>query len=304
MTTRQRLLLIICVAICLSGTLFLTPASACEGGVTVEATDRFGQVVQTIRCPSGAGGQGQSAGVAAGGESRTCNSPTGAVIPCSSELGSWNGERGCYSRVSPDQNAIPIDPALAEEWVLMQCTRLSGLETYFLSQRDEPSPPDPRALAQTAISRMGLAAIRIGSFPHTVDRSPMSLGVVGRNVWMWVDGATASTFGPITQSVTERGFTVTATAEVVEVVWDMGNGDSVSCGEGTPYPASTDDDPASPDCGYVYTTDGHYLITATTHWAINWAGIGQAGTIPMQLTTSETLSIAEIQVVNIPVRQP
>ncbi|MCC2592481.1 hypothetical protein LKO27_03470 [Tessaracoccus sp. OS52] len=196
-----------------------------------------------------------------------------------------------------------MDPALAEEWVLMQCTRQSGLETYYLAERDEPPPPDPGVLAQAAISRMNLSAIRIGSFPHTVDRSPMSLGVVGRNVWMWVDGPSASTFGPITRSVTERGFTVTATASVVEVVWDMGNGDSVNCGGGTPYPASTEDDPASPDCGYLYSSDGHYTLSATAYWEINWVGIGQSGTIPMQLTASEQLSIAEIQVVNIPVRQ-
>ncbi len=131
----------------------------------------------------------------------------------------------------------------------------------------------------------------------------MSLGVVGWNVWMWVDGASASTYGPVTKSASAAGYTVTATAQVVEVVWDMGNGDTITCGKGTPYPATTEKDPVSPDCGYLYTHDGRYMITATTRWNITWAGIGQSGVIPMELSASGQLAIAEIQVLNIPVQQ-
>ncbi|RMB57863.1 hypothetical protein EAX62_15540 [Tessaracoccus antarcticus] len=174
---------------------------------------------------------------------------------------------------------------------------------FWVATADAAAAPDPRVLAQTAISRMDLHAIRIGSIPHTVEKSPMSLGVVGWNAWMWVDGASATTYGPVTKSASAGGYTVTATAQVAEVVWNMGNGDTITCGKGTPYPATTEKDPESPDCGYRYTHDGRYTITATTRWNITWVGIGQSGVIPMELSATGVLAIAEIQVLNIPVEQ-
>ncbi|WP_461109539.1 hypothetical protein [Tessaracoccus terricola] len=105
------------------------------------------------------------------------------------------------------------------------------------------------------------------------------------------------------KSASAGGYTVSATAQVTQVVWDMGNGDTVSCGAGTPYPATVEEDPPSPDCGYVYTRDGHYTISATSYWEVAWSGIGQSGVIPLELTTNEQLSVAEIQVVNVPVDQ-
>lgn len=82
----------------------------------------------------------------------------------------------------------------------------------------------------------------------------------------------------------------------------MGNGDTVMCGRGTPYPArSSERDPKSPDCGYVYTRDGDYTVSATALWEVSWSGIGQSGVIPMELTSTGHVTIAEIQVVNVPV---
>ena len=128
----------------------------------------------------------------------------------------------------------------------MQCTTLSGSAFLYLVPPDTTPPPDPRQLAQTAISRMNLSAPQIGSFPWTIEKSRESLGVVGFNVWLWIAEPTASTYGPITKSATTAGHTVSATA----------------------------------------------------NWQITWTGIGQTGTIPMQLTTTGNLAIAEIQVLN------
>ena len=49
----------------------------------------------------------------------------------------------------------------------------------------------------------------------------------------------------------------------------------------------------------MYAKDGEYTITATSHWVVNWSGIGQSGTITTQLSDTATLRIAEVQVVNI-----
>ena len=188
----------------------------------------------------------------------------------------------------------------------MRClvsAQLSGEAFYFWAGSGDPeAAPDPRVLALQAVEYMDLSAVRIGSFPWTVEKSAQSMGVVGWNVWLWVDGASASTFGPITRSASAGGYTVTATGRVSRVVWDMGNGDQVTCGRGTPYPRySADRDPKSPDCGYVYMRDGDYTVSATSYWEVSWSGIGQSGVIPMQLTSTGRVTIAEIQVVNVPV---
>ena len=229
------------------------------------------------------------------------------VVPCRSAAGSWDGGKSCYVRVANPQPKDFIPMAAGRDGgMIMECSypgSASSAFQFWVATADVAAAPDPRVLAQTAISRMDLRAIRIGSFPQTVERSSASLGVVGWNVWLWVDGVSADTFGPLTKSATVGGYTVTATAEVVEVVWDMGNGDTVVCGAGTPYVASSVRDGASPDCGYRYAADGRYTITATTRWNIAWAGIGQSGVIPMELSATGRLAIAEIQVLNIPVEQ-
>jgi len=46
---------------------------------------------------------------------------------------------------------------------------------------------------------------------------------------------------------------VTAVAKPVAVVWEMGDGGTVTCtGPGTPFPVGADPKSASPDCGYTY----------------------------------------------------
>ena len=88
---------------------------------------------------------------------------------------------------------------------------------------------------------------------------------------------------------------MTATGRVASVVWDMGDGQVVTCGAGTAY-EDRFGMAKSPDCGHVYTRRGKYTVSATSHWVITWSGIGQAGTIPMTLSTSAPVTIGEVQV--------
>lgn len=140
---------------------------------------------------------------------------------------------------------------------------------------------------------MGLHAIEIGIVPEP---GTNSVGLVGMPTWMWVADPGPSTTGPISRSVTVRGFTVTATAKVKRIVWKMGDGTSVSCGRGTPY---TDAFGAqeSPTCGHVYTKQGRYTVSATSFWEVEWSGIGEAGTITIDLSESESITVGEAQVI-------
>lgn len=154
-------------------------------------------------------------------------------------------------------------------------------------------PPDPAQLAQQAVASMGLQAVRVGIVPEPVAGS---VGLVGMPNWMWVAQPDAQTFGPITRTASAAAWTVTATARVQHVSWDMGDGQVINCtGPGTPYEVSYGKQ-ASPDCGHTYTRQGTYTVRATSHWVVTWSGIGQAGTIPMDLTQTAPVTIGEAQV--------
>ena len=155
-----------------------------------------------------------------------------------------------------------------------------------------PTPPDPRQLAQEAVAAMNLRAVDMGLVPKP---TAGSVGLVGMPNWMWVQRPSASTWGPITKTASARGYTVTATGRVSGVDWDMGDGQSITCQEGTPYEASYGKT-KSPSCCHTYTRQGNYTVTATSHWVITWEGIGQAGTIPMDLRRTATVRIGEAQV--------
>lgn len=274
----------------------------CDGHLT-----EWGFCVVEQETPGTPGsGDGERSGGDGGSEVRMCYFLSES-IPCSTSYGWWHGGKNCYIRVTD-----PQPPHSDTMWhnrtngVVADCVSPSGTVRFefWMESADPTPPPDPEVLAQRAVSRMNMTAIDIGSYPHTTQRSADSIGIIGWNVWMWVADASAETFGPITKSASAGGYTVTATAQVTQVIWDMGNGDTVTCGKGTRYTGMGTSDIKSPTCGYRYTDDGDYQISATTHWQIDWSGIGQSGTIEMELVTpAEQLTIAEIQVVNLPVEQ-
>ncbi|WP_203751856.1 PKD domain-containing protein [Cellulomonas chitinilytica] len=154
-------------------------------------------------------------------------------------------------------------------------------------------PPDPAVLAREAVSEMALQAIRVGIAPSAEDGA---VGLVGMPNWMWIDRPDQQTFGPITRTASTGGWSVTATARVASVSWDMGDGQIVTCrGAGTPYSPDAGRS-SSPDCGHTYTAQGQYAVQATSHWVVTWAGIGRTGTIRLDLRESVPVTIGEVQV--------
>jgi hypothetical protein len=228
-------------------------------------------------------------------------------VPCSSPAGYWSNSYHCY--ISPVE---PQPPAGDPSWqghepgdgAVYNCYQpQTGLLITIWSQDPPPNSgtgPTPREVAQIAIERMRLSAINIGIAPEP---GPDSIGLVGMPVWMWAQNPNAHTVGPITESAAAGGITVTATARVLHITWDMGDGTEVVCDTaGTPYKPSygrTD----SPDCGHTYTkssaheADDAYTVTATSSWVITWSGAGQTGTIRLDgLNRSTQIRIGEAQV--------
>lgn len=158
--------------------------------------------------------------------------------------------------------------------------------------------PSPAQLAQQAVDRMLLEGPDIGIAPR-----PDGEGTVGVPVWMWTaEGPT--TTGPNTSSASAGGITVTAVATAESITWDMGDGTEVTCTPpGTPYEASAGM-AASPDCGHSYSAasddqpGGKYTVTATTTWRVPWEGGGQQGVITTTRSSSTTLTIGELNVLN------
>jgi hypothetical protein len=131
-----------------------------------------------------------------------------------------------------------------------------------------------------------------------------SMGLVGLPVWMWVEDPDADTYGPASINLAAGAVTVSLTAAVERVEWDMGDGTVVTCtSPGTPYDPSRGAQP-SPDCGHVYTTTSAgqsgdaFTVTATSYWVASWSSnTGAAGTIDLQQTATEQVRIGESQVI-------
>lgn len=169
---------------------------------------------------------------------------------------------------------------------------------FIIVPEGQPPAPqvDPQELAQRAVDSMTLLGPDVAS-PRATGRY-----TVGVPMWMWVNQS-ATTFGPNTASASAGGITVTATAKVSKIVWQMGDGASVTCnGPGTPYRAS-EGMAQSPTCGHVYSKtsvsakNSQYPVTATSTWTINWQGGGAAGQLTEIRQSNVQVAIGELQVV-------
>jgi hypothetical protein len=165
--------------------------------------------------------------------------------------------------------------------------------TFFWSDT-LPQQVDPAVLAQTAIDSMDLSAPAVGATPLP---GPEAVSLIGLPTWLWIGTPDEHTWGPITRTATAGAVTTTATATVTEVVWDMGDGSTVTCANtGTAWtPAQGTGD--SPSCGYRYNAPGKRTITATTHWQVDWSGAGQSGVIPLTLAGSRQIDVVELRAV-------
>ena len=228
-------------------------------------------------------------------------------VPCSTGFGYWTNSLNCYLRPAepqPPPGATFWEGAYQDSGLVYECFQ-PQMDTLTMVWLVEPpaaaaSGPSPGEVAEMAVDQMNLSAINIGIAPKP---GPGSVGLVGMPVWMWAQNPDDHTYGPATASASAGGITVTATARVHQITWDMGDGTEVVCRTaGTPYEASFGQR-KSPDCGHVYQrssahqASGKYTVTATSDWGITWSGAGQIGTIRLNgLSRSVEISVGEAQV--------
>ena len=168
-----------------------------------------------------------------------------------------------------------------------------GAPTYFWAD-SAPPQVNPAALAREAVDSMNLVAPTVGATPLP---SAEAVSLIGLPTWLWIDAADEHSWGPITRTASAGGVTVTATAKVAKVVWDMGDGNTVTCtNKGTEWTAAkgTGD---SPTCGYRYNSRGERTITATTFWEVDWSGAGQSGTITFDMSGTRDVNVVELRAV-------
>ncbi|BCY10930.1 hypothetical protein [Actinoplanes sp. L3-i22] len=289
MLTRRRRAAVVAWALVASLVLHPSSALADDGGGACNGPDCGAWGTQP-----GSGGDhgGTGGGGSDDGGSDGCHFAS-ITVPCDGgDLGWWSSP--CYLKPMAAPNP---DPANGEGfWYWATCfapnASLSvGIPMWFAAAQG----PSPEELARRALATITLKgpAIGIGT-----------AGLVFTPVWLWTT-VTPNTWGPISASASAGGLTVTITARTEQIVWDMGNGDSVTCtAPGTKQGAGEADRP-SPTCGYDgypqpsrTQRGGAYTVTGTSAWRVTWAGGGQTGVIDQTRTSSTTVRIDEAQVVN------
>jgi hypothetical protein len=260
--------------------------------------------------PKQASHPAQSNSHSSGGGSVTCVMG-GQTVPCESNGAWFNASDQCYwkQEASPDPNDPAWNGHKQGDGALydVYCPNLPGLNRQLAGGTTwaaTPPPgyggggPNPAQLAQQALKKLPLLPPQIDINPK-----PGGKGLVGMPVWMAV-ARTAGGWGPQSASASAGGVTVTATGTVQQVVWSMGDGQSVTCnGPGTPYNASYGKS-SSPNCGYTYSQDssaqpgGKFTVTATATWDVHWVGGGQQGDLTTSRTSTVQITITQLQVVN------
>jgi len=307
---------LLAVALTVAGLTAIAQQEAYAGIKCEQTNPATGKCLVWVEVPDQQPSQAPSDGPHDTGSGHSCywdpskqglSEPPAGPVPCSSSDGYWSNTYNCYIHILK-----PQPPAGDPNWqghqpgdgAVYNCYQpQTGIVIYIWAQNAPPGAgagPTPRDVARLAIKRMRLRAVDIGIAPKP---GPDSVGLVGMPVWMWAKAPNDHTYGPITASASAGGITITATAKVLRITWDMGDGTKVVCQTaGTPYKASYGQK-RSPDCGHVYMKSStnqpnkRYTVTATSDWVITWAGAGQTGTIRLGgLTRSTQITIGEAQV--------
>ena len=152
-----------------------------------------------------------------------------------------------------------------------------------------PAPTiDVYALVQQASTRVQLPTptITIGPDPSV---NEWKMVAVGQPVWFWT-----SETETLDASTTEQGIALTLVAHHDGTTIDTGDGHTTTCTTSTPRPADAAPMAKSPDCGHTWTEHGNRTVTATSDWTIQWAALGQSGTLPMTRTASRAVTVGQL----------
>ncbi|WP_051966461.1 hypothetical protein [Kitasatospora mediocidica] len=270
----------------------------------------------------GGGGSGGGTGGGSGG-TQTCTW-NGQQWPCwDPDLGYFDTGDGCYYSKS-DPQPPPGDPAWAgndpSTGAIYDKTcrdTAGGLNPEApVWEAKAPGagapPPDPGVVAQIAFKKLQF----VTPVAHT---APGGTALVGVPVWLWYDAPNATAeelTGPQSRTASLSGISVTATAVLKDVVWDLGYRDPVtgkevlaSCqgkGAGHPYAVGLENDPPADACIQTYlkaSPDAGYYLTVTESWAVTSVddATGNQAWPELDLTVASAplaLKVNELQVLN------
>lgn len=237
-------------------------------------------------------------------------------IPCTNDKGgAYQPALGCYMQLADPQKPAPADAGAGDgAWyycIPPDCKPDTGMfDTPCISSSAArwltSLPPGiamltPAQAAKSLVATFQLEGVTMGSTTKASGK-----GAVGLPVWLWVENPSPLSWGPYEKSATLGGVTVTATARVANIVYSMGDGQTVVCASaGTPYVkgyGNTD----SPTCGHRYSqmspANGAqpYGVTATSNWEVVWTSGGGGGGVIGTTTQSQTqIRVGELQAVNV-----
>ncbi len=164
----------------------------------------------------------------------------GSPVPCSTSDGWYDAATGCYLSLDSDRPLLGPDPSKTDPTIQRyRCTLIVAIvdqrpavevmiQPVFRRKGRATPVVDPREVAREVVAEMTMRAIKIGMVPR-----PGRTGYVNLPVWMWVADPGPETTGPLTVTKAEQGLSITATATLDRIVWDMGDGSTVTCGAGT-----------------------------------------------------------------------
>jgi len=217
-----------------------------------------------------------------------------------------NQPYGCTYTVPPasTQQLLGIGGATPGQWEFPTCAGpgvINPMPAVWVVTAQPQAPVDRAAVGQQAVSQLSMPAPTIEMAPPA--GAPQLVGVAS---WLWIEpGAWQS----LSATATAGTVTATATATPAKVVWDMGDGNQVTCdGQGTPY--SPSDPNATTGCSYAWTQassgqlGGAYQVTATVYWQVAWSAAGAAGGGNLGLragpATHVAVRVTESQAINTP----
>jgi hypothetical protein len=154
---------------------------------------------------------------------------------------------------------------------------------------------DPVVVAYQAVQQLPLGSATIEMAPPAGSEQLVRVAT-----WLWIKPSTWQTLSATASAGT---VSTTATATPTKVVWDMGDGSTVTCdGPGTPY------DPARPTsttgCSYTWPKAGSYQVTATIYWSVSWTAAGAPGGGSLGLKpgppSEMAVRVTESQAINTP----
>ncbi|GAA1947473.1 hypothetical protein [Kitasatospora viridis] len=205
------------------------------------------------------GGSGGSTGGGSGGGDTSCTWK-GLTEPCwDGDYGWFNTDDGCYYRQADSTDPLwSENPANSGAAYARVCFDSAGGESpapsVWLAQPPNTAapPPSPATVGQMAFNQLPFEL----PIAHV---APQGKSLVGVPTFLWFDtktGTRASELGDLQATVTLSGVTVTATAHVTSVVWDLGfksggteaTQDCTSQGTGVVYTPGMEQNPPAGAC--------------------------------------------------------